>query len=360
MKILIYVGHPAQYFFVRNTIKILESKNHEIKLVIKSKDVLETLVQSDHHNYSNILSEGRKTNKSGILWGLIKRDLRLLKIALKFRPDIFIGSDPSLAHAGKLLRIPIITVLEDDYEIITALARLTYPFTSTILVPSVCRVGPWDKKKVGYNGYMKLAYLHPNYFVNKNEKQNKATKKILIRTSKLNAHHDFGIGGLSLDILTEIINTYQNKFDIYISTESEIFESLKNFSLNIEPSEMHTFLSECHLLISDSQSMSMEAAMIGIPSVRFSDFTGRISVLDELEKKYSLTFGFKTNQKKDFFAKINELLTDNNLTEKFQQRRNKMLEAKIDVTKFLVWFIENYPTSVDIINHNPNYQYNFK
>lgn len=37
-----------------------------------------------------------------------------------------------------------------------------------------------------------------------------------------------------------------------------------------------------------------------------------------------------------------------------------MLQDKIDVTAFMVWFIENYPKSVEIIKDNPKYQYNFK
>jgi hypothetical protein len=37
-----------------------------------------------------------------------------------------------------------------------------------------------------------------------------------------------------------------------------------------------------------------------------------------------------------------------------------MLSEKIDVTAFLVWFIENYPESVTVMRQNPDYQYNFR
>ena len=37
-----------------------------------------------------------------------------------------------------------------------------------------------------------------------------------------------------------------------------------------------------------------------------------------------------------------------------------MLADKIDITSFMVWFIENYPNSSDIMKKNPEYQYNFK
>ena len=36
------------------------------------------------------------------------------------------------------------------------------------------------------------------------------------------------------------------------------------------------------------------------------------------------------------------------------------LHDKIDVTAFLVWFVENYPESFRIMKENPDYQLNFK
>ena len=37
-----------------------------------------------------------------------------------------------------------------------------------------------------------------------------------------------------------------------------------------------------------------------------------------------------------------------------------MLSDKIDVTAFMVWFVENYPDSVKIMKDNPDYQLRFK
>jgi hypothetical protein len=40
--------------------------------------------------------------------------------------------------------------------------------------------------------------------------------------------------------------------------------------------------------------------------------------------------------------------------------KNKILQKKIDLTAFLLWFIENYPQSIEVMKSNPKYQYNFK
>jgi hypothetical protein len=114
------------------------------------------------------------------------------------------------------------------------------------------------------------------------------------------------------------------------------------------------------LLISDSQSMSVEAAMLGVPNLRFSDFAGRISVLEELENNYGLTIGIKTNEPQRLTDEEEKLLNMSDVRAEFQNRRKKMLDDKIDVTAYLTWFIENYPKSMQIQREEPNYQFNFK
>jgi len=356
MKILIYLGHPAQYHFFKNIVKNLQ-KNNKIRYLIKTKEVLESLLIGDKVEYKNILPEGRKSTKTGVVWGLIKREVKVLNEALKFKPDIMLGGDPSVAHIGKLLRIPVLIVSEDDATVISELSRITYPFASHIIAPDACDCGRWNNKKISYAGYMKLAYLHPNYFLHKPV----VTKSIiLIRTSMLEAYHDNGIGGLSESILSKIIKYVNNKHTIFISSENKLSSAFNKYTLEINPSKLHNLLAKTAMLISDSQSMSMEAAMLGVPSIRYSDFAGRIGVLEELEKKYGLTFGIRTGQTDQLFAKIQELLNTPKLADKFQKRREKMLSEKIDVTAFMVWFIENYPQSIEIAKKDKNYQYNFQ
>ncbi|MBK7853743.1 MAG: hypothetical protein IPJ79_01455 [Bacteroidetes bacterium] len=62
-----------------------------------------------------------------------------------------------------------------------------------------------------------------------------------------------------------------------------------------------------HMYIGDSQTMAAEAAVLGTPSIRYNDFVGEISYLEELEHLYQLTFGFKTNNRQGMIDKITEL-----------------------------------------------------
>ena len=84
MKILFYFGHPAQYLFSRNVIKrLLASEDHEVVVLIKTKDVLEDLLRNDNIEYTNFLQKERGASKFSILLIFIKRLLKLLPIFLK-------------------------------------------------------------------------------------------------------------------------------------------------------------------------------------------------------------------------------------------------------------------------------------
>lgn len=364
MKILFYFGHPAQYLFLRETMKQLLSDGHQVKILIKTKDVLENLIKNDGFEYTNILYKERGKSKFSIALSLVHRLFILTPIIFKYKPTLMVGTDATIAQLGKIFRINRISITEDDYEVIKTLGNLTYPFTQTILCPQVCNVGKWDNKKIGYAGYMKLGYLHPNLFkpnIQVVEKYNFPKNYALIRLARLTAHHDFGIKGISNELLDQIISKFnENGLKTYISAEGDVQGKYKQYILKIDPSDMHHVLAFSSLLICDSQSMSVEAAILGVPSIRFSSFAGRISVLEELEKKYELTFGINPNHPALLLEKLQELLSIKDLNVEFQNRRSKMLNDKIDVTAFLIWFIENYPESKEVMQENPDYQYKFK
>ena len=114
------------------------------------------------------------------------------------------------------------------------------------------------------------------------------------------------------------------------------------------------------MLIGDSQTMTSEAAVLGTPAIRCNTFVGRIHYLEEEEHKYGLTYGFLPDQSEEMFNKIEELLAMPNLKEDWQTRRQRMLTEKIDYSRFLAWFVENYPESGKIMKDNPDYQWSFK
>lgn len=364
MNELIYLGHPAQFHFFKYIIRNLQEHGHQVKVLLKTKDILEDLVKAERLEYENIQPVMRKNNPLAIATAQFQRTVTVMKRCKSFKPDVLIGTDASLAQAGKLLHIPTLTTLEDDAEVVPKLAKACYPFTTDILVPKVCGVGKWNPKKIGYDGYMKLAYLHPSYFIPDKKKAEKYVGEApfaLIRLASLTAHHDAGQKEIATSVVLKVIDKLKQKgIDSYISAEMNLPPELEPYRLHIDVENIHHVLLYASMLFSDSQSMSMEAAMLGVPSLRFSNFSGRISVLEELENNYGLTFGMKIAEPERLMSKLDELLALPDLREEFQQRRQTMLADKIDVTGFFTWFIENYPKSREIMRETPEYQYNFK
>ncbi len=366
MKILIQLGHPAQFHFLKNAISIWEHSRHTVRVLIKSKDVLETLLAKTEIDYVNFEPKTyNKNSRLDMLCMLVSRTTTFLKQILTFKPDIVISPDPILARICKLFKINFIAAFDDDYAVIKRLSDLLLPHTNHVLAPRICDFSLWQHKKIEYEGYMKLAYLHPNRFtpILEQIKQfiNTAKPYIVIRLVVLNAHHDNGIKGINDEILDKLISKAESlNYEVYLSSEKKLSDKYSKYHLSIPAEKIHNVMAFASLLICDSQSMAVEAAMLGVPSVRFNDFAGRIGVLEELEHKYGLTYGIKTSQPDLLFAKIEELIDTPNLRDEFQRRRQKMLADKIDVTAFLVWFIENYPQSAEIMKKNPDYQFRFK
>lgn len=361
MKVLFYFAHPAQFLFAKKTIQDLKKRGIKVHILIKSKDVLEELVKNAGFDYTNILPKVRGTGKSAIIFSLVKRSLKLITYLIKNEVDILIGTDASVAQIGALFRKKTITVLEDDYDIIEQLAKITYPFTNHILVPAPCDVGPYDEKKIGYAGYMKLAYLGPGIFTPQRSKVKLPNSPYyLIRLSALQAHHDKGIKGISDKVLVKLIDRLKASGNVYISSENQLKPRFEQYHLSLNPNDIHHYLYFSELFISDSQSMSVEASLLGVPSIRISDFVGRISVLNELENKYKLTFGIKPGEEDLLLEKVDELLSIENSREVFQERNLEMLSTKINVAEFLSWFLMEYPSSISKLKEQNNCTEQFK
>ena len=363
MKILIEVRHPAHIHHFKLLILTLQKKGYEIKVIASQKDVLIDLLKSFGFKFTVI-----GTNQSGLvnkIFELLKQDLRVFKLCRRFKPDLIIGrpSQPILL-SSYLLNIQSVIFAEDDFSVTILNGILAYPFARFVLTPKSTDLGIFNKKRIAYHGYQKLAYLHPKYFipdVNKIENYVDLKRPIyVIRFSKLSASHDIGMGGISNDIGKEIISKLEGRGQVFISSERDMNLYFKNYQLKLPIEDIHHLIYFADLFIGDSQSMAFEAAMLGTPSIRFSDFAGKINVLEELEKKYKLTFGIGTSKPEDLLEKIEELLDTPNLKRLWQKRREKMLSEKIDVTAFMVWFIESYPKSVQIMKQNPEYQWRFR
>ena len=79
MKILFDLGHPAHYHLVKNLAKKLEDSGNKIYFSIQKKDVLEELIKETSFDYINILPNGRKASKLGLVKSFFQRFINILR-----------------------------------------------------------------------------------------------------------------------------------------------------------------------------------------------------------------------------------------------------------------------------------------
>ena len=362
-RISFFLGHPAHFHLFKNVANNLLKNGFEVTFLVKRKDIVEQLVKESGYNYYIVRgSERKSSSKIALVWSLLTMDLRVTWYLLKWRPRILLGTYTPII--SRYVGIPVISCNEDDADVVPRFAKLSYPNAKDILVPNVCDCGKWDKKATKYNSYHELAYLHPkNFTPDKSlvEKYFNADQPYcIIRFAKLNAHHDSGIKGISIDIAQKIINILKPHMRIFITSERQLEPQLEPYRIKIDPIDMHHVMAFASLYIGDSQTMAAEAGVLGVPFVRFNDFVGRIGYLRDLEDHYHLGYGIKTHETDRLYKTIEELVTLPNKKTVFMSRKQLMLTEKIDLSAFMYWFIEQYPESRQIMRNSPEYQNHFK
>jgi len=344
VNILVDLGHPAHVHLFRYAIGEWRERGHEVVLVARDKDIVTDLM--DAFGWTYTIGSRARTGKVGLFLELIEHDWRVLSVARKCRVDVMLGTSVAIAHASRFLHAKSIVFNEDDLDVARMFAKLTYPFADYIITPRCVR-GDYGAKHIVHDSYHELAYLHPNRFtpdpsVLADLGISKGERFFILRFVALKAAHDIGESGLSLGLRRRLIRELSRLGRVFITTEAELAEEFRPYQIHMSPEKMHDALYYATMLISDSQTMTIEAAVLGTPAIRCNTFVGRCSVIEELEHKYGLTYGLLPKDEDKMFDKIMELLDDENLHNRWQQRRKRMLQDKIDLTSWMVDFVERF------------------
>ena len=341
----------------------------------------------------NYISFGKPfQTTAGKILGLLKFNYKMLRVLLRFRPDITLGhSSMYAAQASWLLGIPHISV-EDTGNM--EQIRLYKPFTKAILVPDSFHLN-LGSRQIPYPGNHELAYLHPSRYkridewtiddctikglgdsvdtsispssivqssipvISHSSIVHSSIPFSLLRFVAWHASHDHGHKGISHENKKKAIEAFSKFGNVYISSEGPLPTDLEPYRLKIPPEQMHDAIAAAALLYGESATMASEAAVLGVPAICL-DNTGRCYTREE-EEKYGLVFNFtesEVDQQKSIQKGV-ELLSAPGILAEWQTRRQKMLSDKIDVTAFLKWFVENWPESMKIMKENPDYPNRF-
>jgi uncharacterized protein len=359
MKYLIDIGHPAHVHYYKNFTNIMLKKGHEVLFTCRDKEVVISLLE--HYKFKYVDFGHPFKSLPGKLFGLFYFTFRLFLISLKFRPHLFLNATMYSAIVAWLMRKPHIG-MEDTFN--KEQVRLYLPFTSCVLTGNYFHPS-LGEKEIRLNGYQELMYLHPDYYKpDKTILQDLGLKDneayVILRFISWNASHDVGHKGISLKNKTFAVKEFSKHAKVFISSESEIPAELEQHKIKIPTYKMHDAIAYANLLFGESSTMGEEAAMLGTPAIFL--YNESTYYTKHLENSYSLIYNYSESEVDQIrsIEKGLEILRNNKIKEDFLDKRDNMLKGKIDITSFLVWFVENYPESFRIIKENPDYQLRFK
>ena len=249
------------------------------------------------------------------------------------------------------------SIIFTDSEPAKLANAITFPFANVICTPS-CYRDRLDEKQIRYNGYHELAYLHPNRFT-----PNPAVLDelglaegdpfIIVRFVSWQASHDVGQHGIRDKVgLVKALEQYGR---VLITSEGALPPELQPYQIRVSPEKLHDLLYYATLYVGEGGTTASEAAVLGTPSIYVSSLVGTMGNFIELEETYDLLYSFTDGSAA--LGKAIEILQDPASKRKWRVKRERLLADKIDVTAFMVWFVENYPRSFTEMKEHPEVQY---
>lgn len=363
MNFLVDIGHPAHVHLTKYTIKQLMADGHKVIITTKDMPIVTRLLDYEGLEYVVL---GKKGDS---LWTKklhqLRFDYKTWKIARKNKIDVAFGTSMSIPRVSKFCKMASVNMDDDDDEVQPISVKYAHPFSDVRLTPSALVDHRKTKSAIFYAGTHELAYLYPTRFTPDPSVLNKAglqegEKFFIMRFVAFKAYHDGGQAGLSIDQKRRLIELLKPYGRVIITSERAIEPEFEQYRLPVPPEEIHSLMYYSSMFLGDSQTMTSEAAILGVPALKCNTFAGRLSVPNELEQKYGLCYAYLPSEFDKLYDHAQRLLADSNTKQLWQQKRERFLADKIDVTAFFVWFIENYPESQHIMRDTPDYQLRFK
>lgn len=337
MRVLFDLYHPSHVHLFKNAIWELETEGHDVLVTSRDKEVTIDLLEA--YDIEHVTLSAKRRGTLGILSESGLRFAKMVRVARRFEPDIVAGRiNPVSVAVAKLAGASNVMFKDSDYT--TLISKVTHPFVDMMYIPANfdLDLGEMEHR---VDGFQELAYLHPNWFEPKKdllEKQGISPENpyFVLRFVAMDAHHDGEHNGFSLEAKRELVSLLSERGDVYITSEDSLPDEFEEHRLPIPPDYIHHLLSYADIYIGDSQTMATEAALLGTPSIRSNSFAGNgdLSNFVELEKEYELLFSFADED--DAIQKVKELIDDQEVHGQWQERRQQLVEEKVDVTEDMV------------------------
>ena len=338
MRILIDITHPSLAHVFRPLWAAWTAEGHECAVVARDKDVTLDLLRA--FGIPHVVLSALGTTQLGRARELVAREARMLALARRFRPHLVIGTSAHAARVALWVGAKSAVLNDDDATAVPLFRWLSYPFASAIVTPACLAHERHGRRHLTYPSYHALFYLHPARFTPDSrirvELGVPPTGRFgIVRLSALAAHHDTGVRGLTEAMVARLRQDLPVEVRLFVTSEKPLTGELRAFQLPVAASRLHHAVALADFVLGDSQTMTAEAAVLGVPAFRVNDFVDRISYLRELEG-YGLAFGFRPGEGEKALAAVQEVVRRPDRPEVFAERRRRMLAERIDPVPWLL------------------------
>ncbi|WP_248516626.1 DUF354 domain-containing protein [Salinarchaeum laminariae] len=344
MRVHFDVTHPAHVHLFRHAIQSLAAGEHAVGVTAREKEVTTQLLDAygiDHE----VLS--RKRAPAWTLapeWGL--RTLKTVDYVRRFEPDVIVSQlNPAAVGAARLTRTP--NLVFHDSETAGTLADVLAPLSTAVYSPTGVQQDLGENHH-NYHGFHELAYLHPTLFetdtdllaehgVDPDEPYS------VLRFVSMGAYHDVGEAGLSPAQKRRVATELAEHGPVYVSSEDDPPADLPGEPVPVPPEAIHHLLAEASVFLGDSDTMAIEAAVLGTPSVRVDSF-GDGDVLGCFHELERFDLVHSTTDGDEAIDRAIELATDPAARDRWDRQRRALLEETVDVSEYMLDQIEGVAT----------------
>jgi predicted glycosyltransferase len=338
VRVLFDVGHPAHVHLFRNPIQELASRGHETVVTSRHKEVTTRLLDAYGIEHEPLSTHGETTPALLAEWAL--RGARLFRVARRFDPDVVVShfNPAAIAVAGLVGARSV--VCNDDEANLHPPGRLALAGASVVCTPATFTHDHGDSHR-RYEGIHELAYLHRDKFerrpgVLESHGVDPSETYYVLRFVSWGAHHDVGESGLSREAKRDLVEFLDDRGEVYISSEGDLPAAFEGYELPVPPQHVHQLLAFADLYAGDSQTMALEAGVLGTPSVRSNTLAASVEMgtFEHLEKEYGLVRSI--GDEVEAVATVKRLARDAEVSDRWLRRRERFLADSVDVTGFLV------------------------
>ena len=344
MNILIDIGHPGHVHLLHGVAEEMKRHGHTLFYSVRNIAIAKRLMA--HYGMIPYIDLGdKKDSLLGKAQTILQQDIQIANFVRKNHIDLGLSSGLVLSHVSKLSHMKSY-VFDDDDDIVEPLSvRFEHPLSDVVFTPDC--IQRKTKHAVYYAGTHELAYLHPNRFtpdptVLQHAGIQPGERFFIMRFVALKGHHDVGQQGLTLEQKKALVELLKAHGRVIITSERTIEPEFEPYRLPVPPEEIHSLMAYSSMFLGDSQTMTSEAAVLGVPALKCNTFAGRLSVPNMLEQRFDLCYAYQPQQFEEMYSHIKQLLARDpeGLKNEWREKRQRMLAEMIDPTEFFVNYIE--------------------